>query len=374
MTEIVRQPWVFRKLSRERWASLADGLAIAVVVSLPWSTSATGILVALWFVVLIPTLDMSALRRVVATPPGGIPVLLWVLGLVGMLWAFGVPFGERWDGLKSLSKLLVIPLLMAQFRNSERGAWVLIGFLVSCSVLLVVSWLWFLAPPGLLPPPKWGGALGVPVKDYIAQATEFTACAFLIAPILLTAWRAEHRCWAAGLLLLALAFLANVAVVATSRTAFVIVPVLLLIFACRQLAWRGMLALLLGTAVTATLMWQFDTSVKRNVTNMMSEMSAFQPSGKATRAGERMEFWRKSIAFVAAAPLIGHGTGSIRDQFRRSAAGETGMAALESSIRTIRLSLSQSNSVLSGQQGFSRCGSVIFCCSAARGCWHGPGL
>ena len=38
-------------------------------------------------------------------------------------------------------------------------------------------------------------------------------------------------------------------------------------------------------------------------------------------------YWQKSMAFITAAPLIGHGTGSIRDQFRRSAEGQTGMAA-----------------------------------------------
>src|SRR5262249_51392170 len=44
-------------------------------------------------------------------------------------------------------------------------------------------------------------------------------------------------------------------------------------------------------------------------------------------AGERLQFWSKSIAIVADAPVFGHGTGSLRDQFRRAASGETGMAA-----------------------------------------------
>ena len=73
-------------------------LAAALVVSLPWSTSATGIILGLWLLALIPRSDVASLRRVVATPAGGIPVLLWLLGLAGMLWAFGVPMAERWDG------------------------------------------------------------------------------------------------------------------------------------------------------------------------------------------------------------------------------------------------------------------------------------
>ena len=70
--------------------------------------------------------------------------------------------------------------------------------------------------------------------------------------------------------------------------------------------------------------------MRDNVTNLLNEMRQYQPTGDSTRAGERLEFWRKSIGFIADAPVIGHGTGSVRDQFRRSVAQETGMAALAS--------------------------------------------
>ena len=54
-------------------ARLADGTAAAVAVSLPWSTSATGILVAVWLVALLATLDLAMLRREITTPAGGAP-------------------------------------------------------------------------------------------------------------------------------------------------------------------------------------------------------------------------------------------------------------------------------------------------------------
>ena len=38
-----------------RLTKIADGLAVAVAVSLPWSTSATSILLVLWLITLIPT-------------------------------------------------------------------------------------------------------------------------------------------------------------------------------------------------------------------------------------------------------------------------------------------------------------------------------
>src|SRR4051794_31392212 len=130
----------------ERYARFVDAIAVALAVSLPWSTSATGILVGLWLIAMIPTLDIAALRRTLATPAGGIPVLLWVLALIGMLWTFDVSWAERWAGLKGFHKLLVIPLLITQFQRSDRAAWVINGFIMSCCVLLALSWILIFLP------------------------------------------------------------------------------------------------------------------------------------------------------------------------------------------------------------------------------------
>src|ERR1700704_3657048 len=132
-------------LRAPRLAQIADGLAAAVAVALPWSTSATAILVVLWLIALVPTLDAAALRREVMSAAGGLPVLLWVLGAIGMLWA-DVSWSERLAGLSGFHKLLVIPLLLAQFRRSPHADWVIFGFLASSVVLLVVSWALVLTP------------------------------------------------------------------------------------------------------------------------------------------------------------------------------------------------------------------------------------
>src|SRR5688572_6964434 len=100
-----RTPVAHKAFDRARWMRLADGLAIALAVSLPWSTSATGIIAALWLLVVIQVLDRAALRRVLMTPAGGLPVLLWALGVIGMLWA-DAPWDERFDALNSFHKLL----------------------------------------------------------------------------------------------------------------------------------------------------------------------------------------------------------------------------------------------------------------------------
>src|SRR5208282_2794336 len=128
------------RFDRVRFERLADWLAVGVAVSLPWSTSATGILIAAWLVAVLPTLDIASVRRELATAAGGLPVLLWVLAAVGMLWA-DVTWAERIGGLGKFHRLLVIPVVLAHFRRSEHGIWVIYGFFGSMLGLLLMSWV-----------------------------------------------------------------------------------------------------------------------------------------------------------------------------------------------------------------------------------------
>jgi hypothetical protein len=127
---------LFIRNGREQLAQIADWAAVGVAISLPWSTSATSILLVLWLITLLPTLNVAMVRREIETPAGGLPVLLWLLAAIGMLWA-EVSWAERVHGLDGFNRLLVIPLLLAQFRRSEHGPWVLYGFLASAVILLL---------------------------------------------------------------------------------------------------------------------------------------------------------------------------------------------------------------------------------------------
>src|SRR5215471_17918075 len=126
-----------RSVFAERLARYADILAIGVVVALPWSKTAMSILIVLWLIALVPSLNLAEVRREIATPAGGLPVLLFATGLLGMAWS-NVSWPERLGGFDSFIKFLLLPLLFVQFRRSGRGIWVMIGYLASCTMLLVV--------------------------------------------------------------------------------------------------------------------------------------------------------------------------------------------------------------------------------------------
>lgn len=311
-------------VDRKRLDGLADGLVVTLAISLPWSTSATGILAALWLLAFIPACDPASLRRIIVSPAGGLPLLLVALGAAGMLWA-DVAWAERLNGMSSFLKLLFIPLLLCQFSRSDKARHVLIGFLASCVLLLIYSWTLFFWPA--LPAPGIAKNVGIPVKDYISQGAMFTICIFLIARFAFDYWRAGRFYLAFALAVLALIFLTNVFYIATSRTSLVVVVILLVVFGYKQFGWKGAISLVAGFLVVTAIAWPTASNLRLRISTFYHELQSYRVAGDRTSAGERVEFWTKSVGFIKAAPVVGHGTGTIKEQFRRSAVGQTGLAA-----------------------------------------------
>jgi O-antigen ligase len=307
---------------RARLRQVADWLAVAVAASLPWSTTATEILLGLWLVALLPTLDRETLREAFAAPAGLFPAALFGLAAIGMIWSVA-PWFETLGGLRSFLRLLAIPLLFAQFARSPRGACVAAGFFGSCAVLLALSWTLKFFPalawrPMVTP--------GVPVKEYVVQSGEFLLCAFALAHFALSYWRDGRRTHAVATAALGILFLANIVFVATSRTSLIVFAVFLVAFGMQRLGARGTLGVLLAGAVVAAAAWASSPYLRSRVTGTFEEIERYETEKAETSAGWRLEFWKKSATFIKAAPLVGHGTGATEELFRR-ARGESGISA-----------------------------------------------
>ena len=307
------------------FAKTADWLAAGVAVSLPWSTSVTGILIALWLVALLPTLNWDLVRRELATSAGGLPVLLWLLGAAGMFWA-DVSWSERIGALGAFHRLLMIPLLLAQFRRSEHGIWVLYGFLASAVCLLIASWGLVLLP-GL---PWRGRTFGVPVKDYVLQGEIFLICAFVL--VALATERGREREWRSVFVpsILAVLFVADILFVATGRTVLLVLPVLVVLFGWREAGWKGLMIAGLVGAIVGTVVWFTSPYLRNRLNTSTDQFWAYRASDEDNATGEHLEFLKKSLQIIVTAPVIGHGTGSIPEQFRNVVVGQTGASSLAS--------------------------------------------
>ena len=301
----------------------ADWLVVAIAVSLPWSTSVTAILIVLWFISLLAGLDTAALRREIMSSAGGLPPLLWLLGVAGMFWA-NAEWGERIEGLSGFHKLLFVPVVLAQFRRSGHGHWVLLGFLASSAALLLASWAL-----ALLPGLTWRGkeVIGVPVKDYILQSELFAICALGLLGQASLLWR-THFLLALGMIAAAALFLANVLYVETARTTLVVILVLVSLLGAWRFGWKGGLsACMVGIALLAAA-WTTSPHLRGRILGALHDVQAYEAENVATPVGQRFEYWRKSLKFIATAPVLGHGTGSILQLFRRDATAQTHPSAI----------------------------------------------
>jgi len=308
------------QFARAKLVGLADALVVAVAVALPWSTSATGILLVLWLLAFLPTLEWADARRELATPAGGLPVLLFVLGVIGMAWA-DVGWNERWAGLDSFWKLLIIPLLMAQFRRSGSGHRVFSGFLAACVLLLIASWAVTIWPT--LPRGSTDG--GVAVKSYIVQSIEFTMCAAGLFYLAVDRGRDRRWALAVALVLLACAFLFDIFFIATGRTTLVVIPVLVLVYGAWRFGGKGFVAAAVAVFVVAAVVWASSPYVRDRVAGIFTATERHENLGDVTPSEQRLVYWVKSLGFIESAPLFGHGTGSINEMFVRSAVGQTGV-------------------------------------------------
>ena len=306
-----------------RLANLADWLAVAVAVSLPWSTSATGILLVLWLLALIPTLEWVDLRRELVTAAGSLPVLLFLLGVLGILWA-DVTLIERWKGLDSFFKLLAIPLLLVQFRRSDRGSLVLAAYVASCVVLLVMSSVFAAWPLNIL---LFTHDYGVPVRNAATQSGEFVTCIFGLLFLAVDYFERRRWLWLVGLVAVLFGMFVNILYVATGRTSLILILVLLVLFAAKKLSTRGILILLAGAILAGSLTWVSSSYLRRQTTQIWTDFQKYEATDERNSSGERIEFWKKSMKFVREAPFIGHGTGSIHSLFVKSTVGQTGAAA-----------------------------------------------
>jgi O-antigen ligase len=307
---------------RKKLATAADILAVAIAVSLPWSTSATAILVGTWFFTLVPVLRWDDLRREILTPAGGLPVLLVLLGIAGMLWA-DVTLLERWKGLDSFLKLLAIPLLLVQFRRSHRGDWVFAGYLFSCVALLAASFV-VLAIPALAE--RFMRIDYVVVKNAATQSGEFVTCIFGL--LYLVAGVRKPIAWprSLGIILIIFAMLISIVYVATGRTALVVFLVLLVVFAATRFRPAAFALAMAGTVLIGAVAWVSSPYLRARTTSIGWDLQQYASDMTVTSSGERLVFWTKSIEFIRQAPLVGHGTGSINVQFEKSAVGKTGAA------------------------------------------------
>jgi O-antigen ligase len=304
------------------WTTIADIFAILAALTLPWSTSIVAIFVLCWLGAVAWVMDWRAYGRLLTLPICYVPFALVGLALVGTLWS-DAAWSVRLYAVSPTLKLLVLPGLFYHFERSSRGIWVFAAFLVSCALLMVMSWLVVMEPSLSLKAPGEPGGRGIFVKNYIDQSQEFALCAVALAYPIIGLPR-TNRIWQALVLgAISLGFVVNMAFVIVSRTAMVTIPIMLAVFALLHLKWRTSVMIFGVLVVMAGLAWAASPQLQATLDTFSRDYRLYKKDNVPTSIGIRLEFWQKSLRFFAEAPVIGHGTGSTRGLFVRAATGDT---------------------------------------------------
>lgn len=308
----------------------ADIILILLALALPWSTSITGVLgiVAVFFI--LPCIRVEPLSASLKRPASALPLALVLLAVIGTMWADGVSWPERLVGVGKMAKFLLLPLFLFHYQSSQRARWIFAAFVTSNFVLLVHSFV-VSAVPALAITTRLDQP-GIPVKNYIDQSQGFALIAIALAGLAFEA-AARLKYYSSALLAItSCAFLANLVFINVARTAFFYVPLMFVLLVVRYLNRTKVLLGLAGIGLVCGVLWSASPNLQRKTHAIFTETSAFQPDApigdKPPSAAIRLEFWRKSLNFFEAAPIFGHGTGSIRHLFERDAVGRTGLSAL----------------------------------------------
>ena len=327
MSTVAREPLgaLLWRLWRDpaAWVTTSDIFIILIVVSLPWSTSLVAVFAVAAVITMMPFFDAKAFLQSLKQPASVVPIALFGLAAAGMLWS-DAPWGARLYAIGPAAKLLMLPVLFYHFERSSRGLQVFAAFLVSCVLLMIMSWIVAFDPALAL---KSHAEYGVPIKNYIDQSQEFALCAVVLAFPIVSLLRAGKIVPALLLGAIALGFVVNMAFVVVSRTALVTMPVMLAVFALLHLKWRTNVILFGVAIVLAGSAFATSPKLRGTVATFSYDYRLYHDLNLSTSIGLRLEFWQKSLRFISEAPLFGHGTGSTRGLFEQAAAGQTHASA-----------------------------------------------
>ncbi|KJC41546.1 O-antigen ligase family protein [Bradyrhizobium sp. LTSP857] len=307
--------WAARYRTPARFVAL-------VALLLPWTT--TGLTFALipWLIA-FAFVDLRAFPRSLLRPVCLLPIALFALAVVGTLWSEAA-WPERLHAIGPSAKLLVLPLLIYQFERWPYGDWVFKAFLASCALLMLYSFAAAIDPNLSLKLYLSRGPYkvesGVAVRNYIDQSQEFALCAIALVYPVVTLFRAGRVRIAVLLAALAIGFLANMMFVVVSRTALVTLPILLVIIALLHLRRRTALVAAGALVLVAVVLWNTSPHLRETIAKFQGDYAMSVEGNQVSGMGSRLEYWRKSVQFIADAPLLGHGTGSIRGLFASAAA------------------------------------------------------
>jgi O-antigen ligase len=288
-------------------------MAIAAAALVPASTAAASVAIVLmlvsWFASgrAVETLRASAAQRV-----GQAMLVFLALLLIDMLYG-SATWAERWDSLWSWRKLVFGFIVLGFFAEELWKQRFLKAFVLVAAAGLILS---FIAWLGVIPS-KAGHQPGVLLTNHATQGITFAIAALCCLELQQEAGRRDRMLLLAGALL----FVLSVVFISTSRSAYLALMCIALVWGGARLGWRRLPLVVGATVVAALLAFSLSSTLRERVQQGVDEARAYQTAPAYTSAGVRVVFLMNTLDLVKDRPLLGYGTGSFARKYNQRFAG-----------------------------------------------------
>jgi O-antigen ligase len=240
------------------------------------------------------------------------------------------------DFLMKYRKLIYLPLLILTFRDCRTTAWTTAAKWALFSALTLLLLLSCSNYFGWTSIGSWHSNTD-PIrrawvfKDHIAAGI-MMALLFYLA--LNFAKQARARAAKMALYVVALLAIVNVLLMMQGRTGQIIAILFILIYVVTYFTslrgvkpWVRWGSGVVLVAIAGGLVYAALHSHGSRLAETNDEISAYETSNKNTSMGVRIVFYRRSLELLAERPIIGHGVGTVQDEFDAYARNNTGAAA-----------------------------------------------
>lgn len=121
------------------------------------------------------------------------------------------------------------------------------------------------------------------------------------------------------MIVLALLFFADVFLIYLSKTGAIMATALLALFVIHAGGWRRSAIVAVAATIVIGVALLASPQAQRRIAEINSDINANSgqtAGGETVSTASRLDFWTKAIGFVKAAPILGHGTGSIKPLYQ----------------------------------------------------------
>jgi O-antigen ligase len=305
-------------------ASAVPYLAIAIGFTLPISTAADNILLALLVLCWLVSGNWRSRYEIVRANPVALAALAYLgMMVLGLAWSPD-PGHDGLVYLKKYSDLLLIPILVTVFTDPVDRRRGLLALALAIALTLVMS---LALSVGVLPTGGTitGDATNPTVfKRHITQNILMAFGCVLFAELGRVAGHPGVRLLWFGLAVLA-SF--DVLFLVWGRTGYLVLAALAVLYLYTRFRWRGMITAVILVAAGFVGAYELSPSFHERVSGGVTEANRFQP-GAAGLGGvrERLEFYHNTLALIRDHPVLGVGTGGFVNAYAEKVRG-TGTAA-----------------------------------------------